>query len=253
MPSPYDHTLTSGVTAHTPHPGDVVRRRARQKDLAIRTFLRYLRHSGFERAPEPAGVNGDGCEAFDGIEGRTGYSPITDDIASDEALISAAQAIRGFHDLSARFAKWQRLEWDTRSADPTGQAEVICHNQLAPFNLVYREREVVAIVDWTRAAPGRRVWDLAYAAWWLVPLHGPMYARQMGWPAVDRRRRLALLAEAYGMTRQQRDELLEVVRQRQDHARHAMRRLTEIGHVELLVAGGDVVGQDRPLRERLTQ
>jgi len=86
---------------------------------------------------------------------------------------------------------------------------VICHNDLSPANTVFRGVRPVAFVDWEFAAPGSRLWDLAYAAWWWVPLHRPECAAALGWPrGVDQPRRLRLLCDAYGLGTPSRRRLL---------------------------------------------
>ncbi|MGH9080407.1 MAG: phosphotransferase [Acidimicrobiales bacterium] len=83
-------------------------------------------------------------------------------------------------------------EWDPLLQDPFPAAEIHYHNDLSIPNTVYQNDLPTALVDWEFAAPGRRLWDLAYAVWWLVPLHRPEFIRKIGWPSVDQPRRLAL-------------------------------------------------------------
>ncbi|HVX43361.1 MAG TPA: phosphotransferase, partial [Mycobacteriales bacterium] len=220
--------LTGGVSADVTRVGDKVRRSPSSAALTIHRFLEYLRAKGFDRVPRPRGFDKTGGELFDFIEGRAGHPPITPEIASDEALIAAAQAIREFHDLSVGFTG---TGWLTDGADPSGVAEVICHNDLAPFNLIYRSRSVAAIIDWDGAAPGRRAWDLAYAAWRLVPLHRPGYAGLVGWPDLDRARRLALFVDSYGLDEPGRAGFVELIRERQIRTIEGMRRLADAGRI----------------------
>ena len=49
-------------------------------------------------------------------------------------------------------------------------AEVVCHNDFAPYNVVFGDDGPVGVIDWETAAPGARVWDVAYAAYRFVPL-----------------------------------------------------------------------------------
>lgn len=51
--------------------------------------------------------------------------------------------------------------------------EVICHNDFAPYNCVFRDGNAVAVIDFDAACPGPRAWDLAYALYRFAPLSRP--------------------------------------------------------------------------------
>jgi aminoglycoside phosphotransferase (APT) family kinase protein len=48
----------------------------------------------------------------------------------------------------------------------------ICHNDLGPFNVVFKRGRPIAIIDWDNACPGPRMWDVACALWRFTPLWG---------------------------------------------------------------------------------
>jgi thiamine kinase-like enzyme len=56
-----------------------------------------------------------------------------------------------------------------RGADP-GPGGVVCHNDLAPRNTVFRGGSPVAFLDFDLASPARPAWDVAHLAWQFVPL-----------------------------------------------------------------------------------
>ena len=64
----------------------------------------------------------------------------------------------------------------------------MCHNDVAPWNLVVGDRWV--LIDWDAAAPSTRLWDLAYAAQTFT-LHAPSR------PAPETGRRLRALVDGY--------------------------------------------------------
>ncbi|NYH91215.1 aminoglycoside phosphotransferase (APT) family kinase protein [Actinopolymorpha rutila] len=82
----------------------------------------------------------------------------------------------------------------------------------------------MALVDWDTAAPGPRMWDLAYLAYTLVPLAAPENVTLMGWPAsTSVSQRLASVRKAYRCTPSQWDELLTTVPSRVQAAYETMR------------------------------
>lgn len=89
----------------------------------------------------------------------------------DKTLKLVARLIRRFHDASTSFRVQQGFRWQPIDSYPGG-GRVICHNDLAPWNTVFRDEEPVAFIDWDMAAPGPRLWDVVYALWHFVPLYG---------------------------------------------------------------------------------
>lgn len=227
--------LTGGVMAGATLIQGTVRRRPPDHAETVRALWKHLRSNGFQAVPKFLGHDENGREMLTLIPGRAGFAPLTAEIASDEALVSAAALIRRFHDATVGFD--MRVKWTETHRDPANSDEVVCHNDLAPFNLVYDTQSVVGIIDWDLCAPGRRLWDLAYAAWRLVPLHRPEYLQYVGWPGADpdRARRLRLFVDTYGL--ESRHELLSAVRERQ---------VLNTAFFEKLIADGLAVSSDHP-------
>jgi aminoglycoside phosphotransferase (APT) family kinase protein len=89
--------------------------------------------------------------------------------------------------------------WREGAAAPEG-GEVICHNDVAHYNTVFRAGRPVAFIDWDFAAPGPRAWDVAYAAYRFVPLVPDQGAVGLGTVLpVDRPGRLRRFCDAYGL------------------------------------------------------
>lgn len=112
-------------------------------------------------------------------------------------LVRLGGLIRRLHDATATFTPPSGAAWDV--AIPPDRDELICHHDLAPWNLI-RDMDRWVFIDWDGAGPGSRLWDLGYAAHGFVPLHPG------GDPDVDGVR-LRALADGYGLDEQQRRDL----------------------------------------------
>ena len=67
--------------------------------------------------------------------------------------------IRDLHDASASFCVPEGAQWNERYE--FSEHDLICHNDLAPWNLVCGESNWT-FIDWDGSAPATRLWDLAW-------------------------------------------------------------------------------------------
>ena len=150
--------------------GSTVRRRSGYWTPAVHALLEFLARHGFE-APRPLGTDERGREVLSYIEGDAvpGWPDTFPEwIFSTECLRAAAQGLRRYHDLVEGFAPPAEVRW--RMPAP-GPHEIICHNDWAPYNAVFREQRPDVMVDWDMAGPGTRLWDAAWTAYMWIPLH----------------------------------------------------------------------------------
>ncbi|OBZ19461.1 hypothetical protein A8L34_08165 [Bacillus sp. FJAT-27264] len=87
---------------------------------------------------------------------------------------------------------------------------MICHNDAAFYNLVFRNGQPAALIDFDMAGPGPRLWDIAYTLYTSIPLGDfmPYFSSgkmeivpyQHEKHAAERRRRIHLFFKSYGIT-----------------------------------------------------
>lgn len=99
-------------------------------------------------------------------QGRQVIEYVSGSLAEESLPLSAAQLarvgemVRAVHDASESIPIDHSVPWP--NLIPAPGADLMCHNDLAPWNLVLGERWV--FIDWDASAPSTRLWDLAYAA-----------------------------------------------------------------------------------------
>ncbi|WP_159943253.1 MULTISPECIES: phosphotransferase [unclassified Nocardiopsis] len=202
MTPPDEEVLEGGnVADQVVRAGRTVRKPWRPSSGSVAALLRYLRDHGYAYAPDAFGRDGRGRQVL-------GYAPgtVADrmDPLTPRELHRLGAAVRRLHDLTAAYRPDREPVWEV--AVPHEREELVCHNDLAPWNLV-RDGDTWTFIDWDGAGPGTRMGDLGYAAHGFVPLHAG------GDPERDAPR-LRALADGYGCDRAQRRELPDAVLRR---------------------------------------
>ena len=239
--------LSGGNVSGTVRAGDTVRRRTGPWTPAVHALLRHLEAAGFEGAPRALGFDAKGREVLTYLSGEAGsMMPMPAYMWSDEALVAAARLVRRCHDAVASVAPPAAARWRVQVGAPA-DGEIICHNDLAPWNTVYRPVAGYdgglpsGLIDWDFAAPGSRLWDVADAVWRFVPYYEDWKCRIVGLDEPpDYARRTRLFCDAYGLD--DRSALLDTVRRRQQVLSDTIRAwggAGEPGFAELLRLGYD--------------
>lgn len=191
--------------------GDVVRRPAPRHAAALHAYFAEVRdESGFDGVPRAYGLGDDGYEELEFVHGDVALTPYPDWALGEGALAEAGRLLRRMHDASAVVPLPQGVDWPGEFADPEG-GTVLCHNDFCPENVVFREGRAIAAIDFDFAAPGRALWDVAFAAWYWVPTIPPRAAEVEGMGGLDPVRRLRVFADAYGMDAADRPALLDLL------------------------------------------
>jgi aminoglycoside phosphotransferase (APT) family kinase protein len=87
----------------------------------------------------------------------------------------------------------------------------MCHNDVCPENVVFRDGSACGIIDFDMAAPGRPIWDVAMTARYWVPTIDPLSAEAIYPAGLDVDLRLRVLADGYGLSAEERAELPHVL------------------------------------------
>lgn len=241
--------LSGGTLNAVVRVDDTVRRPAGPWTPAVHDLLRHVRARGLDLAPEPLGMDDAGREVLRFIPGDTsGWRlPWPEWVRSDRILAEVGSTLAAYHRAVADFRPQGEIPWQNGPAE-LAVDQIVCHNDLAPYNVVARQGRLVGIIDWDLAGPGRAVSDLAFAAWQWVPLHGPFVTSLMGWdPELARAPRLRRLLDAYGLA--DRSGFIEAVVERVRLNRSVMLWRAAAGDAayQALVDQGHVGGMDEAL------
>ena len=228
--------------------GPHVLRPSSPRSDSIHAFLRAVRHAGFDGVPLPVGIDEDRRERLVFIDGEVPVAPYPDWSQSDTALASMARLLRGLHHAAGEFDP-RGLTWDHTLADPAG-GMLVCHNDVCPENVVFRDGIAVALLDFEFAAPGRPIYDLAHLARLCVPIEDDFDQARLGWRPADRYARLRVVADAYGLDRDGRAELLSAMNDAIDRIEAAVRRSVDAGDPNFVEMWNQTGGSERYDRRR---
>jgi hypothetical protein len=196
---PQEHVLTGGnVSGSVVRVGNTVRKSAGPHTAAVEAFLSYLNAAGFSGAPQTLGRDEQGRHVLEYVRGDMACDLPPMDL---DGLHRVGRLIREFHDISEGFRPPADATWDV--VIRPDRADLICHHDLARWNLVCGDDRWV-FIDWDGAGPGSRLWDLAWSVTSFVPLDPG------GEPAADAPR-VRALADGYGLDSAERRELPRLI------------------------------------------
>jgi GNAT superfamily N-acetyltransferase len=180
--------------------GATVRKPAGPWTLAVDGLLRHLEASGWTGAPRSLGVDEQRRHVLTFVEGETvgdgAVKPWPAWCWAEDTIDEVAAWLRTYHELVKSFRPKGAVWRYERRLKP---GWVICHNDVAPYNAVWRDG-LVALIDWDIASPGDPMSDVAQAAWQFAPLHHPSLTEALGAHPGTAPRRARRLLDAYGVT-----------------------------------------------------
>jgi Ser/Thr protein kinase RdoA (MazF antagonist) len=239
-----EQPLDGGNISQVVRIGDTVHRQVNHWSHAVHGLLRHLERQGFDGSPRFIGIDERGREILTYIPGEVGAYPLPPYMWSDATLTDAGRMLRRLHDATVTYAP-PNAPWQFVYPEPSLH-EVICHNDIAPYNAVFVDGRLHAFIDFDNAGPGPRIWDVAYAAYTFVPLAGftplPDGSTTPYLPthAAERLRRVRLFCEAYGSlfpslietVERRLESMCELMVDRAAAGDAAYVRLTDEGHLE---------------------
>jgi Phosphotransferase enzyme family len=252
QPKRFDEEVLAGGVANAGavvRIGDQVARPSNLHTPTVHAFLLALRDAGFDGVQRPFGVDERGRERLEYVEGTVALPPYPAWVQTNAALRSIARLLRGFHDAAASLGAALDGDWSDEMADPDG-GPIVCHNDVCLENVVFRDREAVALIDFDFAAPGRPAYDIAQFARMCVPIDDETNARRLGWAVADLPARLRMVADAYVLDQVQRLEVVENIDESMERAGEFVRRRVEAGDPNFVAMWDAMGGQERYDRRR---
>jgi hypothetical protein len=246
MPSDADDEVLAGGVANAGavvRQGDHVLRPSNPHTRSIHAVLLHIRDEGFDGASVPIGVDADGRERMVFVSGDVAIAPYPTWAHSIDALMSTARLLRRYHDAVVGFDLAGHT-WSDELSDPLGGL-IVCHNDVCWENVVFRNGEAVALLDFDFAAPGRREFDVAAFIRLCLPIDDPVNAERLGWGQIEYANRLRLVCDAYGLDRRERRLTLSLIADTIADGGSFVRRRVEAGDENFIASWNRMGGQLR--------
>jgi hypothetical protein len=225
--------LGGEVTDGVVRKGDTVRRPVGPNSALVHVLLHHLESVGFPGAPRFLGIDAAGREVLTFVPGEVATRPRPAWVADDARLASVARLVRAYDDAVTGFTLPEGVAPD--SIPPTPDLppappyppEFVGHMDLTPDNVVFRDGEAVALIDFDLARPTSRVDEIHNLMVHWAPFGDPLDA-DPPLDQVDVPRRCRIIADAYGMSDVDRGRLVEVAVLRSRRVWYSMRQIAEV-------------------------
>lgn len=186
-----------------------VRRPRRPNSEAVQRFLSKLRVTGCSVVPDALGFDTQGRETLSFVRGDVPRRPLPPFAETGETLYEIGVLLRQFRVAAESYKPNPADRWFAKPAIPGAfTAPVVGHNDIDFGNVVFQDAKPIALIDFDYAAPSDIVWEVAVAAFYLVPLRD---TEDTSRDAGTVRARLAALLEGCGLGAPDRGCLPEAV------------------------------------------
>jgi hypothetical protein len=182
----------------------------------VHALLAHLESAGFAGAPRFLGIDGSGREVLSYVDGEVAGRPRPPWIADETRLASVGRLVRAYDDAAASFIPATDVLPGASPAEPARiplapsyPPELIGHADITPENVVFRDGQAFALIDFDFAHPVTRADEMWNAMMWWAPLSDPRDNDPL-LRTVDVPRRARILADAYGLSGTDRERVIEV-------------------------------------------
>jgi hypothetical protein len=203
----------------------------------VQAYLQFVRARGADFVPEPLGYDEEGREILSFISGDVPERPLPDWALEDRVIVGLARLIRRLHDAAEGFEATPGAVWGSLPGAPQTSvrrlftaAELVSHQDYCPGNVVFSAGVPVALIDFDLARPTTRALDCVNALHWWAPLLHPS-DRTASLSDTDVCRRVVLFADAYGMTANQREQVMPLAQGSARNSQITMRAAAEVDPV----------------------
>lgn len=170
---------------------NTVRRSVGSNSEFSHAVLKLLEAKGYGHAPRFLGIDEKGREILTFMAGEVHHGEMN---WTDAQLIKVVQMLKDFHDATA-------------GSELTEGSEVVCHNDVAPWNTILENEVPIAFIDFDDVSPGNRADDLAYMIWTFLELGSEVSGSVQA-------KRIQTISEGYGFS--DRRKLIDAVLEQQE-------------------------------------
>ncbi len=175
---------------------------------SVHKYLDFLHNEGIDYIPKPVALD-EKTETVTYVDGTIYHYPLPQEALSNELLKSVALLLKDYHEVSAKYLDILdgNEKWMLQSEN---EKEVMCHGDIAPYNMAVKDGKAVGIIDFDTVHPGARLWDVTYACYRWVPLKNPNNPDSIG-SLNDQITRLSMFVETYGLSYEEKSKFVDVL------------------------------------------
>jgi hypothetical protein len=178
--------------------------------VSVLGLLRHLEDVGFDGAPRVlgSGFAPDGRMVLTYVPGTSAHPRAW----PSEAGSLIGSLLRRAHDAIASFNAPPDAHWSDHWLSRVGPGTdmILGHRDTAPWNIIGPGGWPTTLIDWDLAGPVSRTSEIAYTVWLNAQLHDDDVAEMQGLPdAASRAEQARHIVDGYGMTKAQREDLVD--------------------------------------------